>query len=259
MAARFKGAVFDIDGVLEYQGRACHGARETIDRLREKGVVLRFLTNSTMKSRTSCARRLGQRGIGIEPREIVTASYAAACFLRAVNARSCLVMVDGEGKDEFSELAFDRDRPEYLVVGDNRSRFDFEHLNEAVRILLDGAKLVGMQSELLDTSFGDVELNVGSWVGMLERASGVPATYVGKPSEFAFQLVLDTMGLAKRDVVMVGDKVPTDVRGAKDFGMACALLRTGEFDEHELAVGPKPDFIFDSLTEVLRLFDGKGP
>jgi ribonucleotide monophosphatase NagD (HAD superfamily) len=39
-----KGIIFDIDGVLEYQGRTCLGAVETIRTLRDKGLVLRFLT-----------------------------------------------------------------------------------------------------------------------------------------------------------------------------------------------------------------------
>jgi hypothetical protein len=54
---RFKGAIFDVDGVLEYHGRALRGAGETIARLREMGVVLRFLTNSTLQSRASCSVR----------------------------------------------------------------------------------------------------------------------------------------------------------------------------------------------------------
>ncbi len=258
-ARRFKGAIFDIDGVLIYQGAVCRGALETIEQLRDKGIVLRFLTNSTLNSRASCARKLERKGFRIEPGEIVTASYAAAAYLRGVNPRTCRVMVDGEGLDEFDGIAVDDLHPEYLVVGDNRSKFDFDHLNEALRLLLSGSKLIGMQSELLDTSLGDIELNVGSWVGMLERAAGVQATYVGKPTEFAFKLVLDTMGIEKRDAVMIGDKASTDVKGAKDFGIAAVLLRMGEFSGRELAEGPEPDFIFDSVLQILPLFGGNVP
>ena len=256
---RFKGAIFDVDGILEYHGSALPGAAETTERLRDMGVVHRFLTNSTLKSRASCAGGLGRKGIRAAEEEVITASYAAAEYVRSLKPRSCWVMLDREGLTEFGGIAIDEENPEYIVVGDNRSRFDFVHLNKALRLLAAGSKLIGMQSELTDTSMGDLELNVGSWVGMLERASGVKATYVGKPHAYAFELALRSMGLARTEVVMVGDKVSTDVRGAKDFGIASILVTTGEFDESELGLHPSPDFVLESVRGVVGVFESGEP
>ena len=110
-------------------------------------------------------------------------------------------MLDGEGQDEFMDFEQDYNRCEY-IVGDNRSCFDFDHHNEALQLLLSGSKLIGMQSELVDTRMGRAELNVGSRVGMLERVSGVQAIYVGKPNSFAFELVLQSMVLGNKQVAM---------------------------------------------------------
>lgn len=250
-----RGIIFDVDGVLEFQGKVYPGASETIDLLRSKGVVLRFLTNSTLKSRRSCAERLRQKGVQVLDEEVITASYATAEYLAELKPRSCWVMLEGEGLEEFAGFEQDTENPEYIVVGDYRNRFDFKHLNQALRLLLRGAKLIGMQSELTDMSIGDTELNVGSWVGMLECASGVEATYVGKPSRYAFELTLKTMGLSREQVMMVGDKVATDVRGAKGFGMRVVLLRTGEYDERELVGVEPPDFVFDSIRDVVKVLD----
>jgi HAD superfamily hydrolase (TIGR01450 family) len=163
-------------------------------------------------------------------------------------------MVDREGMDEFWGIPHDVENPEYIIVGDNRSKFDFDHLNHALRLLLKGAKLVAMQSELLDTSMGDIELNVGSWVGMLERAAGVKALSVGKPNSFVFELALRTMGLDKNEVVVVGDRISTDVRGAIDCGMISVLVKTGEFEENDLKGDILPDFVFDSVRDLVKLF-----
>jgi len=248
-----RGIIFDVDGVLEFQGKVYPGASETIDLLRNNGVVLRFLTNSTLKSRRSCAERLRQKGVQVFDQEVITASYATAEYLAELKPRSCWVMLEREGLEEFASFEQDTENPEYIVVGDYRNQFDFEHLNRALRLLLRGAKLIGMQSELTDLSMGDAELNVGSWVGMLECASGVEAAYVGKPSRYAFELTLKTMGLRKAQVVMVGDKVTTDIKGAKDFGIRAALLRTGEYDERDLEGVETPDFVFDSIRDVATL------
>ncbi|HUW95552.1 MAG TPA: HAD-IIA family hydrolase [Anaerolineae bacterium] len=255
MPTEIRGMIFDIDGVLEYQGRVCPGAVEAIDELRNRGIVLRFLTNSTLKSRRSCAEGLRKRGFEVWDEEVITASYATAAYLRELRPRSCWVMLEREGLDEFKDFQQDLEDPEYIVVGDNRSRFDFDHLNKALRLLLKGAKLVGMQSELTDSSLGDTELNVGSWVGMLERASGVTAVYIGKPSPYVFDLTMKTMGLDKSEVVMVGDRVSTDVKGAKGYGIRSALLMNGEFDERELDGSIKPDFLLESVSDVLEVLE----
>jgi len=248
-----KGMIFDVDGVLEFQGRVYPGAIETLDTLRERGIVLRILTNSTLKSRRSCAQKLRKAGFQVFDKEVITASYATARYLEGLNPRSCWVLLEREGLDEFQDLKHDRENPEYIVIGDYQSKFNFENLNHALRLLQNGAKLIGMQSELVDNSMGDAELNVGSWVEMLARATREEATYVGKPNSYVFDLTLKTMGLEKRNVIMVGDMVSSDIAGAKNCGIRSVLLRTGEFNERDLDGDIEPDFVFDSIEDVLSV------
>jgi HAD superfamily hydrolase (TIGR01458 family) len=245
-----KGVIFDIDGVLEFRDHVYPGAIEAVAHLRARGITIRFLTNSTLKSRASAAEKLRRRGFALGDDEVITASYATAQYLRALQPRSCWIMLDGEGIREFDGLPQDEDDPEYVVVGDYRSRFGFDHLNKALRLLLGGAKLVGMQSELLDLSAGEAELNVGSWAGMLARAAGVQAVYVGKPNPYVFQLALESMGLEKHQVLMVGDKTSSDIRGANDFGIRSALVRTGEYGGQESDPSARPDWVLDSIQDV---------
>ncbi len=256
MRREIKGIIFDIDGVLEFQGKVYPQAVETIQELRRRGILVRFLTNSTLKSRASCAAKLRSRGFEIAEEEVFTASYLTAQYLRRVRPRSCWVMVDGAGRDEFSEFSQDSDNPEYVVVGDNRSAFDFEHLNHALRMLRRGARLIGMQAELIDTSMGSVELNVGSWVAMLERASGVQALYIGKPSPFAFEAVLDSMQLPREQVAVVGDRVLTDIAGARQLGMFAVLVRSGEYRGSDLELGVEPDIIIGDIGEIIQVLTG---
>ncbi len=253
---RVRGVIFDIDGVLTYRGEVYPGAVQVVDTLRNNHILLRFLTNSTLKSRASCAEKLRLAGFRVEDEQVITASFATAVYLRTLKPRSCWVMVDREGMDEFVEFTQDSEDPEYLVVGDNRSKFDFAHLNQALRLLKQGAKLIAMQSELLDTSMGDLELNVGSWVGMLERAAGVQAVSIGKPSAFVFELALGSMGLDKKDVIVVGDRISTDVLGARALGMRSILVKTGEFDARDLDQELKPDHILESIQELPPLIQG---
>lgn len=252
--SNIQAVIFDIDGVLEFQGKVYAGAIETVNTLRQRGISLRFLTNSTLKSRVSAAEKLRRKGFQIVDEEVITASHATAVYLRQIKARSIWLMLEREGREEFSDFVHDSENPEYVVVGDYRDNLNFANMNKALRLLLKGAQLIGMTPEELDTSMGEPELNVGAWAKMLEHASGVTAVYIGKPSIFVFEMTLRTLAQPKQAVIMVGDRVSSDVAGAKHAGLRSVLLRTGEFDPRHLDGSVQPDYIFDSIQDLLTLF-----
>jgi len=258
MKDEIAGVIFDLDGVLEFQGKVYPGAIELLDSLRGRGVPIRILSNSTLKSRRSCTENLNKKGFTVFPDEVITASFATARYLETLNPKSCWVMLKGEGLEEFHNFRHDLNNPEYLVLGDLREDFNFQNLNRAVQLLCKGAKLVVMITETTDRSMGELELTVGAYGKMLEDAAGIKATYIGKPNRYIFDVTLETMGSIDRSkILMVGDKIGTDILGAKKAGLKTALVKTGEFRESEsqsLAIAP--DYVFDSVREVVKLFRG---
>ena len=250
-----RGIIFDVDGVLDFRGEVLPGATDAVATLRRSGFALRFLTNSTLHSRRSRAAKLVAEGFDVSPEEVITASYATARYLEQRQPTSCWIMTEDEGLSEFSTFRHDMEDPEYIVVGDYRNRFDFRHLNRALRLLLNGAKLIGMNPDLVDRSTGEVELNVGAWVRLLEAAACVQAVHIGKPQPFGFALALAGMGLRKKDVVMVGDRVDSDIKGAQRFGIRSVLVKTGEYETGDLSGSVEPDAVIDSLGELVPLLE----
>ncbi len=251
-----EGVIFDLDGVLEFQGKTYPGAVELLGSLRRKGIPIRILSNSTLKSRRSCTEKLNEKGFSIYEHEVVTASFATARYLETLNPRSCWVMLKREGLEEFRHFAHDPDNPEYIVVGDFREEFNFQNLNKALRLICQGAKLIVMITETVDSSLGEMELTVGAYGKMLEDAAGVKATYIGKPNHYIFDITLETMGNIDRGkILMVGDKIGADIQGAKGVHLKTALVKTGEFKESDLE-SPivVPDHVFDSVRDVGKLF-----
>ena len=254
MRTEFKAILFDIDGVLEFQGRAYPGAPELLDSLRRKGIIIRILTNSTLKSRKHCTAKLIQRGFHILEEEVITASYATAKYLKNLNPKSCWVMLNGKGIEAFEGLHFDSDSPEYVVVGDYREGFNFENMNKALKLLLAGSKLIVMIPEKVDHSLGKVELTVGAYGKMLEEAAGIEATWIGKPNKYIFEMTLDTLEIDRKNVLMVGDRVSTDIIGAQRAGIKSVLVKTGEFKECDLDGDVQPDYILDAVRQIEDFF-----
>ena len=254
MTRKFYGVMFDIDGVLEFQGKAYPGAVELLDFLRKKGVKIRILSNSTLKSRMVCTEKLNRHGFRVSEEEVITASWATARYLRTLNPKSCWVMLKGKGLDEFKEFNMDDKAPQYIIVGDYREEFKFENMNKALNLLLQGARLIVMIPEKVDHSLGGVELTVGAYGKMLEDAAGIKATYIGKPSTYMFDMALDSMAIDRPKILMVGDRVTTDIIGAGQAGIPSVLVKTGEFKESDLTGDIQPDYIVDAVSDIKPFF-----
>jgi HAD superfamily hydrolase (TIGR01450 family) len=140
------------------------------------------------------------------------------------------------------------------VVGDYREGFCFENMNKALKLLLAGSKLVVMIPEKVDHSLGRVELTVGAYGKMLEDAAGIKAVWIGKPNKYIFEVTLETLEIDRKEVLMVGDRVATDIIGARAAGIKSVLVKTGEFKECDLDGDVRPDYILDSVREVENIF-----
>ena len=254
MDRKYNGVMFDIDGVLEFQGKAYPGAVELLEFLRNKGVTIRILSNSTLKSRKVCTERLNRHGFKVTEAEVITASWVTARYLKTLKPKSCWVMLKGKGIEEFKEFNMDDETPEYIVLGDYREEFKFENMNKALNLLLQGTKLIVMIPEKVDHSLGGVELTVGAYGKMLEDAAGIKATYIGKPSAYMFDIAIDSMGIDRTEVLMVGDRVSTDIAGARQAGIPSVLVKTGEFKPEDLTGDVQPDYIVDAVGDIKDLF-----
>jgi ribonucleotide monophosphatase NagD (HAD superfamily) len=62
------------------------------------------------------------------------------------------------------------------------------------------------------------------------------------------------LAVDRKNVLMVGDRVATDIIGARAAGIKSVLVKTGEFKESDLDGDVQPDYILDSVGEIKRLF-----
>ncbi len=67
-------------------------------------------------------------------------------------------------------------------------------------------------------------------------------------------MTLDTLEIDRKNVLMVGDRVATDIIGARAAGIKSVLVKTGEFKESDLDGTVQPDYIIDSVREIEDFF-----
>ena len=132
MASMLPAAVLlDVDGVLVVSWKPVLGAVEALHTLRRAGVRLRFLTNTTSRTRAQVASALWEAGFALEEAELFTAGVATAAYLAEHHAGArCLVENEGPLDDLTGvTLAGAGEQPDVVVIGSAGPRFSWEMMN----------------------------------------------------------------------------------------------------------------------------------
>jgi HAD superfamily hydrolase (TIGR01458 family) len=246
--------LLDVDGVLHVSGEPIPGAAEAVRRLRADGHRLRFVTNTTTRSRVQLAEELRSQGIEVEDDEVQTTAAAAVHALRGkrVLALTMHALVGdlegielvGEGADAVLIGGAD-ESPETNLV------FSYMNLARAFSELELGAELYCLhRNRWWQTKRGPL-LDAGAFVAGLEYAVEVEAVVLGKPSPSYFEAACEALDTDPQLAWMVGDDLESDVAGARGIGMKTVLVRTGKFRPDEVERSRiRPDGIVSSIGHL---------
>ena len=249
-----RAVLLDLDGVLYVEDEPIEGALEAVAALRDRGLRLRFVTNTTSRPRRDILARLERLGIPVPERELVTPARLAVEHCLAAARRRALLLMRDEVKADLAGLQEVREGADVVVVGDLGEDFGYRVLNQAFRELLAGAELVALQKNRYWRTPDGLSLDVGPFVAALEYATGRDAVVVGKPASAFFATVLAGLEVGPADAVMVGDDVESDVGGALRAGLAGVLVRTGKYRPEAVAAsGVEPTATVDSIADVPTL------
>jgi HAD superfamily hydrolase (TIGR01458 family) len=248
--------LLDVDGVLHVSGAPIPGAAAAVGRLRQAGHRLRFVTNSTTRSRESLTDELRSIGVELDDAELQTTAAVAARVLRG---RRVLALTMTAIVEDLDGVELVGEQADAVLVGgadetpETNRVFSYMNLARAFAELEAGAELYCLhRNRWWQTSRGPL-LDAGAFVAGLEYAAGVVATVLGKPSPAYFGAALEALDADPEQAWIVGDDLESDVAGGQQAGLRTVLVRTGKFREDELARSRVvPDVVLDSLAELPR-------
>jgi HAD superfamily hydrolase (TIGR01458 family) len=247
--------LLDVDGVLHVSGTAIAGAAVAVHRLREAGHRLRFVTNSTTRSRTQLYEQLTALGVDLDEDELQTTGSVAA---RALAGKRVLALTMPGILDDLQGLQLVGMNVDAVLVGGAADEgeetgrvFSYLNLNRAFHELDAGAELYCLhKNRWWQTSEGP-RLDAGAFVAGLEYAADTEATVLGKPSTAYFSAALEALDAHPELTWMIGDDVEGDLVGAHNHGLKTILVRTGKFRPDEVERSRvQPDAIVSSIAQV---------
>ncbi|WP_193608042.1 HAD-IIA family hydrolase [Nocardioides lijunqiniae] len=252
-------AMLDLDGVVYIGGEAVPGAPAHLDAVREAGMRLAFVTNNAARPPTAVATHLRELGVTADPDDVVTSAQAAARVLvERLGAGARVVLLGAAGLEEALAaeglVATDvEDEDAQALVTGYGPEVRWRHIMRAAVRVRDGLWWVASNADYtIPTAYG-VAPGHGVLVETLARFTGVDPVVAGKPQRPLLDETVRRVG--GRRPLMVGDRLDTDIEGARNAGVDSLLVLTGVSGLAELVAAgehERPTYLARDLAGLLR-------
>ncbi|MFI0368772.1 HAD-IIA family hydrolase [Actinomadura sp. 1N219] len=252
-------ALLDLDGVVYVGRRAVPAAAESLAKARAAGQRLAFVTNNASRTPSAVAELLTHVGVPADAEDVVTSAQAAARLLaERLPAGSEVLVVGGTGlrhalyAQGLRPVSTAAGRPAAVVQGFHPD-VGYGLLSEGAQAVSRGALFVGSNGDLtIPGGDGPPHPGNGSLLRVISSATGVEPIVTGKPERPLHEESVLRTG-ARRPLV-VGDRLDTDIEGARNGGADSLLVFTGVTDPMQALTAPpnrRPTYLAPDLTGLL--------
>ncbi|HEV7831461.1 MAG TPA: HAD-IIA family hydrolase [Pseudonocardiaceae bacterium] len=238
----YDAVLLDLDGTVIRGAEAVPEAPDVINELRQAGRALLFITNNASRAPAEVARHLADLGVRTVPEEVLTSGQAAVELLATqlpagaailvVGSPALVAEVESAGLRPVGEAS---DQPVAVVQG-HSPETGWSCLAEACLAIRGGALWIACNVDrTLPTERGLLPGN-GAMVAALQAATDREPTVAGKPA----RQLLDTavQRTAAQRPLVVGDRLDTDIAGARAAELDSLLVLSGVSDAAELLAAP---------------------
>jgi len=259
LSTAYDVALLDLDGVVYLGGAAIPGAAAALKKAVSAGLRLAFVTNNAYRTPAAIAARLTELGVPASAADVVTSAQAAARLLaERLTPGAPVLVIGGAGlraavrERGLHPVTVAAARPAAVVQGYSPD-ISYADLAEGALAVEAGALFVASNADrTLPTSRGRKPGN-GALIQVIATATGIQPLVAGKPEPpLHAESVRRTR--ARRPLV-VGDRLDTDIEGARRVGADSLLVLTGVTLPADLLLAPpgqRPSYLGADLIGLLE-------
>ena len=273
IAEKYKVIFFDSYGVLKNYNGLIPNVQLVINELRSQGKFIRVLTNDASRSPEQQAERFAKGGlIGLRSSEINTSGMMASHFLKqkvkdgkvaylgTKNAAQYITSVGLEAiavsDVDFSDLS----QITAMVFLDDEG-FDWNtDMNKTINLLRKKKMpvIIANTDKIYPTAKNDVNIATGGIAKLFESVLNRKFLHFGKPDTQMFNYAFENINrygyFERKNILMVGDTLNTDILGGNKFGISTMLVLSGNTSERSYETkirssGIIPDYVCQSIVD----------
>jgi HAD superfamily hydrolase (TIGR01450 family) len=254
----FDALILDLDGVIFRGDNVIPGTQEAFRLLSSHPIQFTFVSNNINRPREESLRKLAELLPNSEytlfdPIDVLKRFYLE----KSPNVEQrFLIMGSSSLKDRLAGLGVklvDNDSvlDASAVLVSSVINLDVDMVTSAAIAIRNGAIFFASGRE---TSFfwnDKLRPGAGAAVAAVEAASNSRAIVLGKPSSQIFRIASESFNNVS-NIIVIGDDIAADIRGAKNAGLKSVLVLTGVTSPSQVKGSRiKPDFVADNLASFL--------
>ncbi len=255
-----RALLIDIDGTLLRGHLALPGLVQFFDFLHTNQIKFQVASNNATKTLSAYQQKISSFGAQLTLDNILTSSTVTAQYVHNKYPGGKVYMIGQSGLEEaltqagIQIIPEMKDKADAVVVGGDYS-LTYDKLKYASLHIQQGAEFIGTNPDLVYPTDEGLVPECGMPLVALETATQVQPVIMGKPNRFMFELGLHKMGVQPQETAMLGDRLETDIQGAKNAGMRSILVETG-VDNREtiLTKGIQPELVVSDLCDLISIW-----
>jgi 4-nitrophenyl phosphatase len=257
---RYRAIFLDMDGVLWRGERVIYENVEVVKRWEREGIKIIYLTNNSTRKREYHLEKLKGLGLNPEMEDILTSSFVTAIWLKNRGIKEVFVIGE-EGliheissysikiEDDVESLIRGSKNVDAVVVGMDRN-ISYTKLWTAQRCIERGSLFCVSNTDRTYPVHDGVAPGGGAIVAAIEAStSKSPDVIIGKPHPPIFEEALRRVSCSREEILVVGDRIDSDIEGAKGMGLDSLLVLTGITDREKIPLESCPNYIVKTLKE----------
>jgi len=254
---RVRGIAFDMDGVLYRGEQPLPAAAELVAELEKRGIGFVMVTNNATKTPEEYAAKLARMGMTVPAERIVTSAIATRDWMRQRYEPGTTVYVLGMAA--LQQAIYDggyfvpAGRDAQVVVNGADFTLTYEKLKIATLAIRAGAGWIATNPDRTFPSEEGLIPGSGAIVAALQAATDRAPIVIGKPEPAMVLRAADLLGVPPDQLLVVGDRLDTDILAGQRAGSLTALVLTGVSTLTDVrASAVQPDIVLDDLHVLLE-------
>ena len=253
-----KAALFDLDGTVYIGGKLIPGAKEAINALRRGGIKIVYLTNNSSADAEEYACKLTRLGVLDAADEVCSSLTVGAKYLKEHNCGRVYAVASERVKSYLEKqgiaVSEDGGGAETVFLTYDKE-LNYDKLVTANRLLYAGAKYVATHADKVCPAEDAPLPDAGSFIALFKESSGrLPDVIIGKPYPYMAEYLSEKLNLALSEMLMVGDRLYTDIAVADQSDVTSILVLSGESTREDVKTSDvKPNVILEDLSEITKM------
>lgn len=254
--------IFDMDGTIYLGDELLPGAKRLIEELRRRDIPVRFLSNNPTKNPVQYAEKLQKLGLPTPLDEIANTVVTTVRWLKHHHPQATVFPIAEQPLIDALEEAGIRlsdDPAEIDIVLSSYDRtFDYRKLQIAFDAIWfeKRAILVATNPDrFCPFPGGRGEPDCAAITAAIEACTNTKCdAVIGKPNPVMLEEALRGTDVPLSEVIMVGDRLSTDIAIAVNAGIASGMPLTGESTLEEvvqLPVDQRPTYVLDRVDQLI--------